>query len=309
MVAVPLQTRYEGRTNTEVQVFGVTPSYQDIYNVHAGLGRDLDQTDINTGARVALLGVDAADDLFEGEYPLGKQIRIGSVNFEVVGVLEDFASSLDQDDNAVILIPITAAWKRLGVDRTLDGQYSISAIVAQAINQDAVDSLVDELTEVLREEHDLDPGDDNDFQVFALTDILETLNAITGLMTVFLGLIASISLLVGGIGIMNIMLVTVTERTREIGLRKAVGARRPDILTQFLTESVVLALVGGLIGTLIATGFSALTSALVPDLNVAVKIDSVLLAAAVTIFIGAFFGAYPANRAANLSPIDALRHE
>jgi putative ABC transport system permease protein len=197
----------------------------------------------------------------------------------------------------------------LGVDRTLDGQYAISAIIVQAINQNAVDSLVDELTVVLREEHELDYDDDDDFQIFALTDILETLNAITGLLTVFLALIASISLLVGGIGIMNIMLVTVTERTREIGLRKAVGAQRPDIVTQFLTEAIVLALVGGLIGTLIAVGFSLLVSALVPDLVVQVQPNSILLATVITIATGAFFGAYPANRAARLNPIDALRHE
>jgi putative ABC transport system permease protein len=197
----------------------------------------------------------------------------------------------------------------LGVDRTLSGEYAISAITVQAINEQSIDSLVDELTEALREEHNLKPGDDDDFQIIALTDIIETLNAITGLLTIFLALIAGISLLVGGIGIMNIMLVTVTERTREIGLRKAVGAQRPDILTQFLTESVVLALMGGLMGTLIAVGFSALVSAVVPDLTVQVQPGSILLAAFITIGTGAFFGAYPANRAAGLNPIDALRHE
>ena len=309
VVGVPYPARYEGRSSDDIQVFGATTSYMDIFNVHADLGRDFDDIDENSASRVAVLGVEAADVLFEGQYPLGEYIRIGPVNFEVIGVLEDFASSLDQDDNFIILIPITAAWKRLGVDKTLDGQYAISALSVEAVNQNAVDTLVDELTEVLREEHNLNYDDDDDFQIIALTDIIETLNAITGLLTVFLALIASISLLVGGIGIMNIMLVTVTERTREIGLRKAVGAQRPDILTQFLTESVVLALMGGLIGTAIATGFSLLTSAAVPDLTVSVKLESILLAATVTIATGAFFGAYPASRAARMSPIDALRHE
>ncbi|MAS38039.1 MAG: hypothetical protein CL610_28850 [Anaerolineaceae bacterium] len=310
IVGVPYDVSYAGqKADGELQVFGATPSYLDIIDVHAGVGRDIDQFDEASAARVALIGVDAADILFEGSYPIGEEIRIGQVNFEVIGVLEDFASSLDQDDNQIIIVPITAAWKRLGVDRTLDGQYAISSITAQAINQNAVNSLVDEITEVLREEHDLKPGDDNDFQIFALTDILTTLNAITGLLTVFLAMIAGISLLVGGIGIMNIMLVTVTERTREIGLRKAVGAQRPDILTQFLTESIVLALTGGLIGTLIAVGFSALTTLAVPDLNVQVQPASILLATVITIATGAFFGAYPANRAARLNPIDALRHE
>jgi putative ABC transport system permease protein len=309
IVNAPLQASYEGQTGEDIQVFGATPSYLDIFNVHAGVGRDLDESDIESGARVALVGTEAADILFEGEYPIGKEIRIGTVNFEVIGVLEDFASSLDQDDNQIILIPISAAWRRLGVDRTLSGEYAVSAITAQAINQDSVESLVDEITQVLREEHELDYDDDNDFQIIALTDVLEVLDTITGLLTVFLALIASISLLVGGIGIMNIMLVTVTERTREIGLRKAVGAQRPDILTQFLTEAIVLAMVGGLIGTLIAVGFSALATAAVPDLNVQVELSSILLATFITISTGAFFGAYPANRAAGLNPIDALRYE
>jgi putative ABC transport system permease protein len=310
VVSVPLDVSYQGyRPVGNLQVYGATPSYMDIINVHAGVGRDFDQSDMDAAARVALLGVDAADLLFEGVYPVGKDIRIGTVSFTVIGVLEDFASSLDQDDNQIIIIPITTAWKRLGVDRTLDGQYAISAIVAQAINQQSVTPLVNELRATLREEHKLKPGDKDDFQIIALTDVLDTLNAITGLLTMFLALIASISLLVGGIGIMNIMLVTVTERTREIGLRKAVGAQRPDIVMQFLTEAIVLALTGGLIGTLIAVGFSLLVSALVPDLAVQVQPGSILLATVITIATGAFFGAYPANRAAGLNPIEALRHE
>ncbi len=308
-VSVPLGVSYQGESKDIAQIFGVTPSYLDIFNIHVGVGRNFDERDIETGARVALVGIDAADILFEGRYPIGETIRVGTVNFEVIGVLEDFASSLDQDDNEVILVPITAAWRRLGVDKTLSGEYAISFLTIQAINQDSVDSLVDELTEVLREEHELDYDDDNDFQVFALTDILDTLNTITGLLTIFLALIASISLLVGGIGIMNIMLVTVTERTREIGLRKAVGAQRPDIVTQFLTEAIVLAMVGGVIGTLIAVGFSALASAAIPDLTVQVQPSSILLATLITVGTGAFFGAYPANRAARFNPIDALRYE
>jgi putative ABC transport system permease protein len=308
MVAVPYPVSYQGQTE-DLQVFGVTPSYQDILNVHVGVGRNLDQRDMDTAARVVLLGVDAADILFEGRYPIGQDIRIGQVKFQVVGVLEDFASSLDQNDNEIILMPLTTAWKRMGVERTLSGEYAITGIVAQALNAESVKPLISEMTAVLREQHKLKYDDDDDFQIIALTDIIDTLNAITALLTVFLGLIAGISLLVGGIGIMNIMLVTVTERTREIGLRKAVGARRPDILTQFLTESIVLALIGGLIGTLIAAGFSALVSALVPDLTVQVLPSSILLATLITIATGAFFGAYPASRAARLSPIDALRHE
>ncbi len=308
MAGVPFPVHYGGQTEP-LQVFGVTANYLDILNIHAGVGRDFDEIDVNAASRVVLLGVDAADILFAGEYPIGKQVRIGPVNFEVIGVLEDFASSMDQDDNEIVLVPITAAWKRLGIDRTLSGEYAITAMIAQAASPGVVDSLVDEMKDVLREEHDLNYDDDDDFQIIALTDILETLNAITALLTVFLGLIAGISLLVGGIGIMNIMLVTVTERTREIGLRKAVGARRPDILSQFLTESIVLALVGGLIGTGIAVGFSLLVTLAVPDLSVIVQPSSIALATTITIATGAFFGAYPANRAAGLNPIDALRHE
>jgi putative ABC transport system permease protein len=307
-VTVPLQVRYAGETG-DLMVFGVTPSYQEIFNIHSTVGRDLDEHDEQSAARIALLGVDAVDILFAGRYPLGEHIHIGDVDFEVVGVLEDFASVMDQDDNQVILIPITTAWRRLGVAQTVTGEYTITGISAEAIHQDAVDSLATEITQVLREQHKLDTDEKNDFQVVALTDVLDIVQVITGLLTVFLGLIAGISLLVGGIGIMNIMLVTVTERTQEIGLRKALGAQGSDILTQFLTESIVLAFIGGILGTLIAIGFSALLSATIPNLAVHVLLSSILLATVITIVVGGFFGAFPAHRAAKLNPIDALRHE
>jgi putative ABC transport system permease protein len=213
------------------------------------------------------------------------------------------------DDNDLIFVPVTTAQTRLIRDRNLSGIRPLTSILVQARDEGSVDLTAQQIRETLREEHHISFRDEDDFQIFSQSDLLSSLSQITGLLTIFLGVIASISLLVGGIGIMNIMLVTVTERTREIGLRKAVGAQKRDILLQFLTEATTLSLVGGGIGIALSVGGALLVTAAQPDLTVTVQPSSVLFATLISLSIGVFFGIYPANRAAALNPIDALRYE
>jgi putative ABC transport system permease protein len=197
----------------------------------------------------------------------------------------------------------------LNNQRVISGEQAIDFIIVQGRNSESAESLVAQIRLTLREVRNVGFRDEDDFLIISQNEIIDTLDEITGLLTVFLAILAGISLLVGGIGIMNIMLVTVTERTREIGLRKAVGAKKSDILLQFLTEAVILSLIGGAFGVLIALITSAIVSSLVPELTVLVQLSSVFLATLVSIAVGLFSGAYPANRAANLNPIDALRYE
>jgi putative ABC transport system permease protein len=257
-----------------------------------------------------VIGLTVVERLFPNENPIGRDLRINNVTFRVIGVMAEVGgTAFGGDENDLIFVPYTTAQTRLGGLRDASGRYALSSIVVQARGETAIDPLAGQIRLALREARDINFRDQDTFQIFTQTDLLDSLGQITGLLTIFLAIIAGISLLVGGIGIMNIMLVTVTERTREIGLRKAVGAQKRDILLQFLTEATVLALVGGGIGVTLALAGSLAISALVPDLTVAVQADSVLLATLISLGIGVFFGAYPANRAAALNPIDALRYE
>lgn len=265
---------------------------------------------MDTSARVVILGQTTVEQLFPDTFPVGQTVRIAGVRFSVIGVLDKgsgFGPPGSQDN--VILAPITTVQTRLVGDRVLTGERPVDFMVIQARDSDRVNDVAQQIRLTLREERGISFRDEDNFQVIASTEVLETFQRITALITLFLGVLAGISLLVGGIGIMNIMLVTVTERTREIGLRKAVGAQNVDILIQFLTEATVLALVGGAIGIVVAAGFSSVISLLVDELRVSVQLPSILLATAISIAIGVFFGIYPANRAANLNPIDALRYE
>jgi putative ABC transport system permease protein len=300
---------YEGR-ETAGRIRGVTPLFPQLRNREVLEGRFIEDADVQGLTRVAVIGLTVVERLFPDSYPIGRDIRIGGVNFRVVGVMaETGGTAFGGDENDLIFVPVTTAQTRLSGERDLSGDRPLSQILVQARDGDSVDLVAQQIRQTLREQHRINFRDEDDFMIFTQTDLLSSLSQITGLLTIFLGVIASISLLVGGIGIMNIMLVTVTERTREIGLRKAVGAQKRDILLQFLTEATTLSLVGGGIGILLSVGGALLVSAALPELNIAVQPSSVLFATLISLSVGVFFGSYPANRAATLNPIDALRYE
>lgn len=302
---------YEGQ-QASARVSGVTPIFTTIFNRQVIDGRFFDESEVVGAARVAIIGQTVIESLFENVYPIGKSIEVNGVRLEIIGILNEaggggFGPGSDQDN--WVLVPLTTVQQRLDRGRTINGEFPVSSIVIQARDQSRVDAVVQQVEQTLREQHGINFRDEDDFAVLTQSELIESFGSITSLLTVFLGVIAGISLLVGGIGIMNIMLVTVTERTREIGLRKAVGAQNRDILLQFLTEATVLALVGGSIGTGLAAGGMWLIGQLSPDLAAGVQISSVIFATLISIMIGVFFGIYPASRAAILNPIDALRYE
>ena len=299
---------YSGQ-RTRSTINGVTPDYQSVRNYNLTEGEFINDTHMLERASVALLGPETADSLFDRHDGItGLTIRIDGQPFRVIGVLESKGGGAFGSQDAVILVPFTTAQTRL-LRRTRD---RVDVAFVQATSAETVNSAADEVAQILRQRHRTAIGLD-DFTVFSQEDFVQTARTITGVLTIFLGGIAAISLLVGGIGIMNIMLVSVTERTREIGLRKALGARRRDILVQFLTESSLLSLIGGVIGIglgwLIAYVVGRIAAANATDLTPVVGLDAVLLATLFSTAVGLFFGIYPANRAANLEPVEALRYE
>lgn len=300
---------YEG-LESQGRIRGVTEQFPQLRNREVLEGRFIEAADVQGLTRVAVIGLTVVERLFPETYPVGRDIRIGGVNFRVVGVMaEAGGTAFTGDDNDLIFVPITTAQTRLSGQRDLSGARPLSSILVQARDGESVNLVAQQIRETLREEHRISFRAEDDFQIFSQTDLLSSLSQITGLLTIFLGIIAGISLLVGGIGIMNIMLVTVTERTREIGLRKAVGAQKRDILLQFLTEATTLSLLGGGIGIGLSVSGALLVSAVLPELAVTVQPSSVIFATLISLMIGVFFGIYPANRAAALNPIDALRYE
>jgi putative ABC transport system permease protein len=299
---------YNGQ-NSELTIEGATADYPAIVITDVVAGEFFSKEDVDRYARVAVIGQTTVERFFARENPVGKTIRIANVNFEVVGVLgQEDAGGPGGDPNDTIFIPLTTAQTRLSGQRLVGGDRPITGVLIQARSEDATDLLTQQIRETLRETREVSAANE-DFTVISQTDLLDSLSAILGLFTIFLGVIAGISLLVGGIGIMNIMLVTVTERTREIGLRKAVGAKNFDILMQFLTESLVMALTGGALGVLMAWLGVLLVGTFLPDLGTSVQLSSIILASGISVAIGVFFGIYPAQRAAKLNPIDALRYE
>lgn len=301
-----------GGNETRVSIQGVTTDYLTIFNREIVAGRFFNQTEVDGMARVAILGQTTVDRLFPDTFPIGQAIRIGGVRFTVIGVLSREGGGVGGpggNTNSTVIVPITTAQTRLSGERILTGDRPVSFIVIQANDSESVEAASQQIRLTMREERDISFRDEDNFLIFTQSEVLDTFNNITGLLTMFLGLLAGISLLVGGIGIMNIMLVTVTERTREIGLRKAVGAQNRDIMLQFLTEATTLGLLGGIVGIGTAVAGSLLVSAVVPELNVMVRVSSIVLATGISAGIGIFFGIYPANRAAALNPIDALRYE
>jgi putative ABC transport system permease protein len=297
-------------TRTQLALTGATANYLDVLKWAIRYGSYFSDTDLEANARVAVLGLDVVETLFGDRdmNPVGLTIRINERVFTIVGVLVERGGAFISQDN-VVLIPLTTAQTRLDSARTRDGGYRVTTIHVDVLREDLLDAARSEIFAYLDRVHNVNFVDERDYEISSDAGLLATINRITAILTIFLGMIASISLLVGGIGIMNIMLVSVTERTREIGLRKAVGARSQDILRQFLIESVLLSLLGGVIG--IGLGWVAATvgSALYSQLQMRIDGDAVLLATSVSTIVGVFFGFYPARRAAMMKPIDALRFE
>jgi putative ABC transport system permease protein len=297
-----------GGNSSRTLVAGVTANYLLVNNLDEFQSGDgLTQQDVDTSARVVVIGSELAEDLFEEQYPIGQPIKISGVSYEVVGVLEPSGSGFSMTDGNVYM-PLTTAHSRLFTDRTRSGEKALTRIIAQSASEEQTDAATEQITETLRDQHGIIYAADDDFTIFSQSDLLDTFDTVTATLTTFLGAIAGISLVVGGIGIMNIMLVSVTERTREIGIRKAIGALKRDILTQFLLEAILLSVVGGLIG--IALGWTISTAAgRALDIVTVVSLSNVLLATGFATAVGVIFGLYPAWRAANLRPIEALRYE
>jgi putative ABC transport system permease protein len=303
------QVVYMGN-NTNTRILGVTPEYSPVRNYTVSEGDFIGQSQVQGKSTVAVLGANVATTLFtDGQDPVGQSIRINNIPFKVIGVLTAKGGSGFGNQDDQILVPITTALARLQRNQVARGQ-TISQISVQVASSNQMDAATQEISAVLRERHHI--LYDDDFTIRSQADLLSSATQVTGILTLFLGGVAGISLLVGGIGIMNIMLVSVTERTREIGIRKAIGATRANILTQFLTEATILSVSGGLIGVALGAiiaklisglsiGSSTLTSVVMPD--------SVLLATGFALAIGLFFGIYPAWRAASLNPITALHYE
>ena len=292
-----------GVGNWSTQIQGVATNYLEIRDWPLASGDFFTDKDMISRAKVAVLGQTVVNQLFPNEDPIGQQIRIRNVPFKVIGVLTakgQSAMGSDQDD--IIIAPATTV-----LDRLVGGIY-ISFIMASANSTSEIDAAQEQLTQIMREAHHLYPGQDDDFTIRNQAEITEAATQTSKILTILLASVAGVSLIVGGIGIMNIMLVSVTERTREIGIRLSVGARTSDVLIQFLTEAIVLSLAGGLIGVLLSVGvvfilnnYSGMMAVIRPEI--------IFIAVSFSGIIGIFFGFYPARKAANLNPIDALRYE
>lgn len=293
-----------GANNYPSSVSGVSMDYLTIRQLTVEQGEMFTENDIRTAAKVCVIGKTIVDNLFpDGSDPIGKVIRCNQIPFRVIGVLKSKGyNSMGMDQDDVVLAPYSTVMKRLLA------QTYLSGIFASALTEDMTDEAVDEITTILRREHKLKETDDDDFTIRTQQELSSMLNTTTDLMTTLLACIAGISLVVGGIGIMNIMYVSVTERTREIGLRMSVGARGVDILSQFLIEAILISITGGLIGVIIGCGASFMIKT-IAHWPVFIQPWSVLLSFLVCTVTGVFFGWYPAKKAADLDPIDALRYE
>jgi putative ABC transport system permease protein len=297
-----------GNNNWGTNIQGVTPAFLTIRDLHVAAGEAFTEEDVAASTKVALLGPTVAARLFNGADPVGQTIRIRNVPIRVVGVLGSKGQSpTGQDQDDTILLPLTTA-KRKVLGARISNAASVGTILVQASGPSAVADAERQITELLRQRHHIQPGQDDDFSVRNLEELFAAQESSARVMSILLGAVASVSLIVGGIGIMNIMLVSVSERTREIGLRQAVGAKTRSILTQFLVEAAMLSLVGGCIGILLGVAASLAISRWA-DWNTVISPSALLLSFCFSAAIGVLFGYYPAHKAAYLNPIDALRYE
>jgi putative ABC transport system permease protein len=300
-----------GANSVNLQTTGTNEFYSVVRNYTVQDGRFLTAADVASSAQVVVLGSKTASDLFgSNTEPVGQQVRANGVVFTVIGVLQSLSGGFGNQDEAFI-VPLPTLYQRLAgqAAQTSTGDYEVSTIFVKAIDDQSVEAVTSAIQSLLMIRHSIPYSGEEDFQVLAPAQIASTATNILGTLTIFLGLLAGISLLVGGIGVMNIMLVSVTERTREIGLRKAVGAHYRDLMLQFLIESVVLSILGGLLGIMLGFIAAGIGSGLLPTLNLTVSPSAIVLATGISTLIGVFFGIYPASRAASLSPIEALRTE
>jgi putative ABC transport system permease protein len=292
-----------GGNNWNTSINGVSADYLKIKNWELEKGEFFDAKDVRAKKKVAVLGKTVADELFPNQNPVGNNVRIANTPFTVIGVLKKKGQSAGgQDADDVVVAPATTILYRL------KGGIYVNMILVSAVSSECIEKAQEEIGRVLRQAHRIQSADEDDFSIGSQTEIMERVTSTAKTLTLLLGAIAAVSLLVGGIGIMNIMMVSVTERTREIGIRLSVGARGRDILTQFLVEAVVLSLNGGIIGVLLAFGLAFILSTFA-KMSVVIYPLTVLMAFGFAAAVGIFFGFYPARKAANLNPIDALRYE
>jgi putative ABC transport system permease protein len=296
-----------GSENMNAQITGVTTDYCEIMNLELSSGAFFTAYHYQSGTKVAVIGSEVAETLFGTTDPVGEEMRMGTIIVRVVGVLAE-DDSMFSSTNSAVYIPLTVLQQTISQERTAQGDHIVSSIALSVTDESKAAYVEEEITSTLRSRHRLSTGEDDDFTIRSVQEIAEMMTETTENMTMLLGAIAAIALLVGGIGVMNIMLVSVLERTREIGIRKALGAREVDIWSQFLIEAALLTFVGGIIGVIFGAGL-ALVMDITGVYTTVVSVDIIILAVSVSIGIGLFFGFYPAWNASRLNPIEALRSE